>query len=116
MRNKEIVLLLLIPLSEAKALFYSSNEKVSWFLFSNHKRYLCNVIEDYSNIVIFAIIFYYMAFVKPDLSTKSISLFLFILNALDLIHLGLMDMQYFIIAKLLIAFLICKLSKKYLIF
>lgn len=109
MKSKHLILLLLVPLSEAKALFYNSNLKVSWYLFSDNKRYLCNVVEDYSNIIIFGFVFYYMAFVRLDTTIRKICLFLFILNALDLIHLGLMDMQHFILFKILLTFTIFKI-------
>ena len=106
MKSKYLILLLLVPLSEVKALFYNSDLRVSWYLFSDNKRYLCNVIEDYSNILIFGIVFYYMAFVKIDINIRKICLFLFILNAFDLIHLGLLDMQIFILLKLVITYII----------
>lgn len=91
MRSKHLILLALIPLSEVKAVFYQSNLKVSWYLFSEHKKYLCNVIEDYSNIIIIGIIMYYSLFMKIDFNTRKIILFLFIINALDFVFLGLMD-------------------------
>lgn len=108
MKSKHLILYLLVPLSEAKALFYNSDLRVSWYLFSDNKRYLCNVIEDYSNIVIFGIIFFYMSFVTLDKKIRKFCLFLFIVNALDLIHLGLMDLQYFIPIKLVLSALIYK--------
>lgn len=104
MRLKHIILILLIPFAEAKAIFYNIDMKVSWYLFSYHKRQICMVIEDYSNIVIFGVVFYYLAFLKRDKITVQISLFLFILNALDLLHLGLYDMQGFIALKLALAY------------
>ncbi len=113
MRFKHYLLLSIIPLSEIKAIFYNSEMKVDWYLFSNHKKFLCNVIEDYSNILIFGIIFYYFIFVRIDDLIKNIVLYLFVLNALDLIHLGLMDMQEFIFIKILIAYFICRLLKRY---
>lgn len=106
MRNKHLILLSLVPLSEAKALFYKSDIRVSWYFFSDNKRHLCNVIEDYSNIIIIGVIFYFIVFDKIDKITKNICLFLFILNALDLIHLGLMDMQIFILLKLALTYII----------
>jgi hypothetical protein len=116
MKSKHWILILLIPLSEVKAFFYNSELKVSWYLFSDNKRFLCNVIEDYSNIIIYGVIFYYLAFIKVDLKTRSICIFLFILNALDLIHLGLMDIQYFITLKLLLSYIILQLCSKLKIF
>ena len=116
MKSKYFILLLLIPLSEAKALFFNTNLKVSWFLFSDHKRYLCNVVEDYSNIVIMSIIFYYLCFIKIDLNIKKIALFLFLINILDLIHLGLFDLEYFIPIKLIIAYLIYTRCSKFVTF
>ena len=112
MKSKHWILLLLIPLSEIKAVFYNSDLKVSWYLFSDNKRYLCNVLEDYSNIIILSTVFYYLTFVKIDSKTRNICLFLFILNVLDLIHLGLMDMEYFIPLKLLLAFIILKICNR----
>lgn len=116
MKSKHWILLLLIPLSNIKALFYNSDLRVSWYLFSDNKRYLCNVLEDYSNIIIFGTLFYYLAFVKIDINIRKISLFLFVINALDLIHLGLMDMQLFIALKLLLAYIIIKICNRLRIF
>ena len=113
MKSKHFILLFLIPLSEIKALFYNSNLKVSWYLFSNTERFICNALEDYSNIIILSTVFYYLCFVKIDRKVKEIGLFLFIINILDLIHLGLMDLQYFTPVKLLLAFIIFKLCNKY---
>lgn len=104
MQPKHLLLLFLIPLSEAKAIFYNVNKRVSWYLFSDHERQLCMVVEDYCNIIIFGIVFWFLAFEKRDVITIQISLFLFILNALDFVHLGLYDMQGFIILKLLLAY------------
>jgi len=104
MQPKHILLLLVILLSEAKAIFYNVDMEVSWYLFSDHTRQLCMVIEDYSNIIIFGIVFWYIYKETRDLILKQIALFLFIVNALDLIHLGLLDMQGFIIAKLILAY------------
>jgi len=59
---KHIILLLLIPMSEIKAIFYDDETKVSWFLFSDHKKYICNVLEDYSNIIIIGVILFYSIF------------------------------------------------------
>lgn len=116
MKSKHIVLWLLVPLSEAKALFYNSDLRVSWYLFSDNKRYLCNVVEDYSNILIFGIVFYYMAFVRFDITIRKFCLFLFVLNAFDLIHLGLLDCIYFIPLKLLLTYFtlkICNISNRF---
>jgi len=104
MQKKHLILLLLIFLSEAKALFYNVNMKVSWYLFSDHERQLCMAVEDYCNIVIFGVVFWYIYKETRDLILKQIALFLFVLNALDLVHLGLYDMQGFIILKLLLAY------------
>lgn len=104
MRLKHFIILLLIPLSEIKAIFYNSDLKVSWYLFSDHKRYLCNVLEDYSNSIIFLVLFGYVAFDKLDNITKNIFSYLFFLNVLDFIHLGLMDMQYLVMAKFVLAY------------
>lgn len=106
MRLKHIILILLIPLAEAKAIFYNVNMRVSWYLFSDHQRQLCMVVEDYSNIIIFGVIFWYIFKETRDLILKQITLFLFILNALDLVHLGLYDMQGFVIAKIVLAYII----------
>lgn len=104
MQPKHIILLLLIPFAEAKAIFYNVDKEVSWYLFSNHTRQLCMVVEDYCNIVIFAVILWYIYKETRDLILKQISLFLFILNGLDLVHLGLYDMEGFIIAKFVLAY------------
>lgn len=112
MQPKHILLLFVILLSEAKAIFYNVDMEVSWYLFSDHTRQLCMVIEDYSNIIIFGIVFWYLYIAYKGKIMGEISLFLFIVNALDLIHLGLLDMQGFIIAKLILAFGIYKLWSK----
>ena len=91
MRNRHLILLALIPFSEVKAVFYQSDLKIRFSLFSEQKMYLCNVVEEYANIFIIGVIFYFLAFVKPDLTTKKIALFLFVINALDFVFLGLMD-------------------------
>lgn len=108
MQPKHIILLLLIPLAEAKAIFYNIDKEVSWYLFSDHERQVCMVIEDYCNVIIFGVIFWYIYKETRDFILKQISLFLFVLNTLDLIHLGLYDMQGFIIAKIILAFIIYK--------
>jgi hypothetical protein len=97
MRSKHLILLLLIPLSEIKAIFYTTDIKVSWYLFSDNKKFLCNVIEDYSNIIIIGVVFYFLAFLKNDSITKKIALFLFIINALDFVFLGLMDNAFYLL-------------------
>lgn len=112
MRSKHFLLLVLVPLSEAKALFYNSDLRVSWYLFSDKKRFLCNVVEDYSSILIFGILFYYLAFVKIDITIRKICLFLFILNAFDLIHLGLIDCSYFVPLKLLFTYITLRLCSR----
>jgi len=112
MQPKHILLFLLIPLSEAKAIFYNVNMRVSWYLFSDHERQLCMVVEDYCNIIIFGIVFWYLHVAYKGLIMGDIALFLFVLNALDFIHLGLYDMQGFIIAKLVLAYGIYKLWSK----
>lgn len=97
MKSKDIILLLLLPLSEVKAIFYNYDKKVNWYLFSDNKKYLCNVIEDYSNIIIIGVILYYILFVKIDRITRQIIFLLFILNALDLLFLGLFDNEYYLL-------------------
>lgn len=109
MQPKHILLLLLIPLSEAKAIFYNIDKEVSWYLFSDHKRQVCMVVEDYCNIIIFGVVFWYIYKETRDIILKQISLFLFTLNALDLLHLGLYDMEGFIILKIAIAFVIYRI-------
>lgn len=104
--RKPVILILLVPFSESKAMFYNVNKRVSWYLFSNHERQLCMVVEDYCNIVIFGVIFWFLYDAYKHSPIGQASLFLFILNALDLIHLGLYDMQGFIIAKILLAWFI----------
>lgn len=91
MRNRYLILLSLIPLSEVKAVFYQSDLKVRYAIFSDNKLYFCNILEEYSNILIIGIVFYFLAFLKIDLISKKIALFLFIINALDFVFLGLMD-------------------------
>lgn len=116
MKSKHYLLLSLVPLSEAKALFYNSDLKVQNSFFSNEKRFLCNVVEDYTNVIIFAVLFYFITFIKIDKTSKKICFFLFILNILDFIHLGFLDMQYFIALKIFLAYFIYRLCFKYATF
>ena len=116
MKSKHFILLLLVPLSEIKALFYSSELKVQTSFFSQEKRYLCNVVEDYSNILIFGIIFYFFTFTKIDFKSRQICFFLFILNLLDLVHLAFLDMQLFVMFKVLVAYTIYQVCNKLKIF
>jgi hypothetical protein len=113
MKSKHYLLLLLVPFSETKALFYNSDIKVYASFFSNEKKYLCNVIEDYTNVIIFSVLFYFITFIKIDKTTRKICFFLFVLTVLDFIHLGFMDMQYFIFLKLFLAYIIYKLCNKF---
>jgi hypothetical protein len=106
MRLRHLLLIFLIFLSEAKAIFYNLDMEVSWYLFSDHKRQVCMVVEDYCNIVIFGVVFWYLYKEAKDFIMKQVALFLFTLNALDFVHLGLYDMEGFILLKLIISFLI----------
>lgn len=99
-------MLLLIPFSEIKAIFYNVDMAVSGYLFSDHKRQLCLVIEDYCNIIIIGVVLWHLFKATKDKILKQIVLFLFILNALDGLHLGLYDMQGFIMLKLLLSYAI----------
>jgi len=112
MQPKHVLLILLIPLSEIKAIFYNIDMKVSWYLFSDHKRQLCMVVEDYCNIIIFGVVFWYLYVAYKGKIMGHIALFLFVLNALDFIHLGLYDMEGFIIAKIILAYGIYRLWLK----
>jgi len=109
MRLKHFLLLLLIPFSEIKAIFYNVDMAISGYLFSDHKRQICLVVEDYCNIIIIGVVMGFFVFSKRDKISTQIVLFLFILNALDFLHLGLYDMQGFIIVKLVLAYGIYKL-------
>lgn len=104
MSLKHIILILLIPFSEIKAIFYNVDIAISGYLFSDHKRQICLVIEDYCNIIIMGVILWMFVYSKRDKISIQIVLFLFILNALDFVHLGLYDMQGFIALKLLLAY------------
>lgn len=111
MKSKHILLLLLIPLSEIKAIFYNSDIKVAWFLFAEKKKFLCNVLEDYSNMIIIGVVFYFIAFLKNDLITRKICLFLFIINFLDFIFIGLMGNSFYLLKipiSILIYNLLCR--------
>ena len=112
MRPKHIILISIVLLSEAKALFYYSSEKIRFTIFSDEKKFLCNVVEDYSNVLIFGILFYYFAFSRQDIISRKICVFLFILNTLDLVHFGFLDIPYFVLPKWGIAFLIFYLWSK----
>lgn len=116
MKSKHYILLLLVPFSEIKALFYNSDLKVYPSFFSAEKRYLCNVVEDYCNIIIFLVLFYFVTFIKIDRTTRKICFFLFILTILDFIHLGFLDMQFLIIPKLILSYIIFFVCKKLRIF
>lgn len=108
MTNKfwNIGLLALIPLSELKAIFYHVDKKVDWYLLLNHKRWLCNVVEDYANAIIFIYVFLYMLLAKKNKIGILILRFLIILSILDFIHLFLFDMQTLSYAKYGIAIII----------
>lgn len=110
--KRPLILMLLIPLAESKAILYNVDKAVSWYLFSDHQRQVCMVVEDYCNIVIFGVVFWFLYEAYKGKPLGEVALFLFILNALDLIHLGLMDMQYFVMAKLVLAFIIYYLWSK----
>lgn len=114
MRIKHIILLLFIPFTEIKSIFYNSDLKVSWYLFSDHRRYLCNVLEDYANAIIISVVFYYILFVKCDVICKQILFFLFIISILDFLFLLLFDNEYYllkvIIAPLIYVYGISKVS------
>ena len=97
MRSKHLILLSLIPLSEVKAVFYQSNARIRFSIFSEETRLLCNVYEWYANIFIIGVIFYFLAFLKPDFITKKIALFLFIINGLDFVFLGLMGNLFYLL-------------------
>ena len=115
MKSKHLVLLLLIPLSEIKAVFYNSDLKIRYSLFTEETRYLCNVLEWYSNIFIIAVVFYFLAFSKIDIITKQIALFLFIINALDFVFLGLLG-NFLYLLKIpisIIIFYICNFLKTF---
>lgn len=112
MRFKHVILILIVLLSEAKSLFYFSSEKIRFTIFSEEKKFLCNVVEDYSNVLIFGILFYYFAFLKQDIISRKICVFLFVLNTLDLLHFGFLDIPYFVVPKLGLAFLIYFLWSK----
>ena len=103
-QRKALCLILLIPLAEAKAIFYHYDYKMKAALFFGEYRWVCNVVEDYCNIIIFGVIIYYVIKETANVKIKETARYLFVLNALDLIHLGLLDMQYFIIAKLILAY------------
>jgi hypothetical protein len=105
MKSKHLILLSLVPLSEVKAVFYNSDLKVRYALFSDNKKFLCNVLEDYSNIIIVGVVFYFLAFVKLDFITKQIALFLFIINGLDFVFLGLMGNLFYLL-KIPLSFMI----------
>ena len=66
-------------------------------MFYDHKRFLCNVLEDYSNIVIIGIILYFYLFMRRDIVSRQIIFFLFVLNGLDLLFLGLMDNELYLL-------------------
>lgn len=114
MKSKHIILFLLLPLSEIKSLFYNSDKKVDWFLFSDNKRFLCNVLEDYSNIIIIGVVLYYYLFTIRDQTSKQIIFFLFVLNALDLLFLGLMDNEMYLlklpISLIIYTYALCKVN------
>ena len=114
MKSKHLILFLLLPLSEIKSIFYKSDKKVDWFLFSDNKRFLCNVLEDYSNIIIIGVILYYYLFTIRDQISKQIIFFLFVLNALDLLFLGLMDNELYLlklpISLIIYTYALCKIN------
>ena len=113
MKSKHLILFSLLPLSEIKSIFYKSDLKVDWYLFSDHKKFLCNVLEDYSNIIIIGIILYFYLFTKSDIISRQIIFFLFVLNGLDLLFLGLMDNELYLlklpISLIIYTYALCKI-------
>lgn len=106
-KSKYLIPFLLIPLSEIKAIFYYSDLKIkSGILYCNY-RYLCNVLEDYANVLIIGVLLFYLVKFSKGIY-KEVFTFLFILNALDLLHLGLMDKQYILFVKLITAYILYK--------
>lgn len=97
MSFKHLILLLLIPFSEIKAIFYNSDLKIRAYLFTDKTKYICNVLDDYSNMIILGVVFYFIAFLKHDLITKKICLFLFIINFLDFLFIGLMGNAFYLL-------------------
>ena len=105
MKNKwSILLALLIPLGELKAIFYHLNTKVDWYLLSDNERYIDNVMEDYGNAVAFITIFAYIIFARQKTTLeKNICKLYFVIACLDLLHLGAYDMQGLLFTKLVLA-------------
>ena len=99
-------LILLIPLGQLKAIFYFSKQKVSWYILSDHSRYIDNVLEDYGNAFSFIIIFAYMVFAKKTAFDLNICKLYFVIACLDLLHLGAYDMQGLIAVKFVLSLLI----------
>ncbi|MNY08875.1 hypothetical protein D3C86_1417530 [compost metagenome] len=94
-KRKYIILLLLIPLSEIKAIFYDYDEKVSWYIFSDNKRFACNIIENYTNTIVYGVLLFYPLFVKMDIICKQIYLFLLVTCFYDFVFTALFDNNYF---------------------
>lgn len=89
--RKYIILLVIIPFSEIKAIFYDYDDKVSWYIFSDHQRFACNIIERYTDMIIYGVILYYPLFVKMDIICKQIYLFLLVTCFWDFIFTLLFD-------------------------
>lgn len=113
------VFLLLMPLllSFLPMIWYESNDKVDWYLFSDNKRYLTNVIEDYADIIAFILIYFVGVIAIRNKWIQSAALFMFVLSCLDLAHLALFDMAIiYWFPKLLITFVVWKHLERFTIF
>lgn len=99
-----LLLVILLPINRVQELFYKSDEKVDWYLFRDTKRYISSVIEDYAIAISFIVVFAYICFGKKTGLNKAITKFLFVLVCLDFIHLGLLDSQFLLTVKFIMAF------------
>ena len=101
-----VALLSLLPFGEIKAIFYHSDLRVDWYIFSDNKRYLCNVLEDYAIAITFIVIFAYMYWAKKTPFGVEVIKFLFVVSLLDILHLGAFDKQGLIMLKFSLAIII----------
>lgn len=101
-----ILLFLLIPIGELKAVFYHLDTKVDWYLFSDNARFLCNVMEDYGNVLTFIVLFAYILYAPRTPFGTGVCRFMLIISILDLLHLGAYDMQGLMLVKFALAAMI----------
>jgi hypothetical protein len=113
MKGRHWLLILLLFISEIKAIFYDSDIRFYWLLNPEHSRLLCNILKDIStSIIIIVLCFFALRSAKDNIERFIVSSYI-TLSFLDLIHLAINDMQGFVLLKIALALGINKIIGKY---